>query len=129
MSLLDTAAADLRAILADTVSGFSIPIRLISPTDQEITLNGLANDIGLTVDPETGQMVAGSTASVALPLAVIDEAGNGRPRAIASKTEKPWRVILTLPSGGEQTFKVSRGMPDNFGCIVCFIETYDTNDS
>lgn len=125
MSLIEQAAADLRAIMADTTGGFSIPIRLISPLDQEITLNGLANDIGLTVDPETGVAVAGASASVALPLAVIDEAAIGRPRDVASKNAKPWRVICQLPSGGEQMFKVTRTMPDNFGCVVCFLETYD----
>jgi hypothetical protein len=125
VSLIEQAAADLRAIMGDTVGGFSVPIRLIAPDDQELTLNGLANDIGLALDPETGIAIAGSTSTVALPLAVIDEAGIGRPRAIASKGSKPWRVILQLPSGGEQTFKVTRSQPDNFGCVVCFLETYE----
>jgi hypothetical protein len=125
VSLIAQAAADLRSILGDTAGGFSIPIRLISPSDQEITLNGLANDIGITIDPETGTAVAGSSSSVALPLAVIDEAGISRPRGVADEKSRPWRVIYTLPSGGEQMFKVTRTWPDNLGCLVCILETYD----
>jgi len=124
VSLIAQAAADLRSIMADTVGGFSVPVVLVSPSDETLTLNGLANDIGQTFDPETGQAIAGASASVALPMAVIDEAAIGRPRGIADKRSLPWRVILTLPSGGEQTFKVSSTMPDNFGCLVCMLETY-----
>ncbi|HKY40791.1 MAG TPA: hypothetical protein VJN18_32875 [Polyangiaceae bacterium] len=125
MTLLDIAAADLRSIMGDTVGGFSIPIRLISPSNLEVTINGLANDIGLTVDPDTGQAVAGSSSSVALPIADIDAAAIGRPRGVAAKGEQPWRVKITLPTGGEQTFKITRTFPDALGCLVCILETYD----
>lgn len=129
MTLLDIAAADLRSILGDTVGGFSIPITLITPQNDEIQINGLANDIGLTVDPDTGQAVAGSSSSVALPIVDIDAAEKGRPRGVASGAERPWRVRFTLPTGGAQTFKVTRTFPDALGCLVCILETHDVEES
>lgn len=125
MSLLAQAAADLRSILGDKVGGFSVAVQLISPSDEMLGLSGLANDIGQSFDPDTGQVVAGASSSVALPMADIDEASIGRPIGVPDSNARPWRVKLTLPTGGEQTFKVVRTFPDALGCLVCILETYD----
>lgn len=122
MSLLDVAAADLRAILSDVDSGFAVPIRVISPEDTEVTVNGLATDIGMSFDPETGQAIAGRRASVALPIAELEAAGSEEPRGAPSG--RPWRLAFALPHAEERIFKVASVMPDKLGCLVCFIEDY-----
>jgi hypothetical protein len=129
VSLLDTAAADLVAILSDTVGGFAIPITLVDPAGNEATINGLATDIGLTIDPETGQAVIGRKASIAIPLRALEEAELEQPRGVASKTAKPWTATFTLPTGQAQTFKITSAMPDKLGCLVCFLDVYVAGDS
>ena len=129
MTLLDEAAADLAAILADTVGGFSIPITLTDPDGEETELVGLATDIGLSIDPDTGQAVVGRKASIALSIQALEEAELEQPRGVASKTAKPWLATFTLATGAEQTFKISSVMPDKLGCLVCFLEIYQPADS
>lgn len=129
MTLLDEAAADLAAILADTVGGFSIPITLTDPDGEETELVGLATDIHLTIDPDTGQAVVGRKASIALSLIELEAAGLEQPRGIAGRAVKPWLATFTLATGAEQTFKISSVMPDKLGCLVCFLEIYQPADS
>lgn len=122
--LLEQAAADLQAILTDNVGGFAIPITIVSPQGTKVTINGLAADIGLSMDPETGLSVSGQKASVALPLRSLAAAGIGNPVGVAARGSAPWFVSFTLPTGGEQTFKVASSAPDKLGCLVCFLEYY-----
>jgi hypothetical protein len=126
MGLLETAAADLAAILADDVGGFSVPIVVTDPSNNQATINGLATDIGFTIDPETGIGVAERKASVALPIRALREADLGVPVGVSDESRKPWRVTLTLPTGVAMTFKVKTAMPDKLGCVVCFLEAYKT---
>jgi hypothetical protein len=129
VSLLDEAAADLASILGDTVGGFSIPITLTDPEGEETAVVGLATDIGLTIDPDTGQAVVGRKASIALSIRALEEAGLDQPRGIAGRTAKPWLATFTLATGAEQTFKISSAMPDKLGCLICFLEIYQPADS
>lgn len=121
MSLLDQAAADLRAILEGE---FAVVITVTDPDGNIATLRGLQTDIGQSIDPETGVAVAGRKASVALSIAALTEAGLGEPRNIADRDRKPWIVVFTAPTGALQTFKVSEALPDKQGCIVCMLEAY-----
>lgn len=125
-SLLERAAADLTRILSDAAGGFAVPIRVVDPSSNAATINGLATDIGIKIDPETGVAVSGRKASVAFPLAKLLEAGLDDPRGITDNMKRPWTVTLELPTGGEGTFKISGTVPDRLGCIVCFLEEYET---
>lgn len=125
MSLLDTAAADLADILSDADGGFAIPITIVAPDARTVTVNGIATDIGMTIDPQTGAVVSGRKASVALPIRLLDTAGIGQPCGVSDRNSPPWMVKFTLPTGGEQTFKVSSSEPDKLGCLVCFLETFE----
>lgn len=126
MGLLETAAADLQAILADAGGGFAVPIQIVAPDGRTVTINGQATDIGLSIDPETGMAVSGRKASVALPIRALNAAGIGQPCGVSGRSANPWRVKLTLPTGGEQTFKVSSSAPDKLGCLICFLEAFET---
>jgi hypothetical protein len=129
VSLLDEAAADLASILGDTVGGFAVPITIADPNGVSAVINGLATDIGLTIDPETGQAVIGRKASIAIPLRALEDAGLEQPRGVASKTAKPWTATFTLSTGAAQTFKITGAMPDKLGCLVCFLDVYVSADS
>lgn len=125
MSLADIAGIDLRAILTDSSpSGFASPIIVTDPHGNAATINGLQNDVHLSVDPQTGAMVAGRRASVALSITALAAAGLGEPRAIADPKLKPWRIEFTTPTGKALTMKVAEALPDELGCIVCLLETY-----
>lgn len=125
MNLLDQAAADLVTILSDTVGGFATPITVIDPDGNEATIGGFANDIGQQLDPETGLMMVGRQATVALPTRALRAADLGDPRGVADENARPWRVKLKLPaSDRELMFKVTKTMPDKLGCIVCFLKLY-----
>ncbi len=125
MSLLDIAATDLQSILGDaSAGGFASPIIVTDPHGNSATVNGLQNDVHLSLDPQTGAMVAGRRASVALSIAALAAAGLGEPRAIADGKLKPWRIEFTTPTGKALVMKVAEALPDELGCIVCMLETY-----
>lgn len=126
MGFLETAAADLAGILSDDVGGFAVPIQIVDPNNNTATVNGIANEIGFKIDPETGVAVSGQKATVALSLRAIDAAGLGQPRGIAAGDKRPWSMTFQLPAMRDaQTFKVASTMPDQLGCLVCFLEIYE----
>jgi hypothetical protein len=125
VSLLDDAAADLAGILSDATGGFAVPIQVIPPRGRPALINGIAQDIGSKIDPGTGVMVSGRSASVALPILALRAAELEDPVGVAGGTDdRPWLVKFTLKTGTEQMFKVTSTMPDKLGCIVCFLDEY-----
>ena len=147
MNLRRQAAADLRVILEDAAAGFGWPITVTDPSGTAVELTGFTADIGETIDPETGQLVSGRKASVAIAIESLRNAGLGLPRGIADGSSKPWRVsfdsevypLLTnagtkiLTESGEEIttggiaheFKISEVLPDRTaGVVVCFLEAY-----
>jgi hypothetical protein len=125
MGLLEVAAADLAAILADDVGGFAVSIAITDPQNNQATIKGFATDIGEVIDPETGVAVAGRKASVALPIRALRAAGFATdPCGVNDKSSRPWIFVFTLPTGDAQTFKVVKTMPDKLGCLVCLLSEY-----
>lgn len=124
MTLLDQAALDLRAIIADP-AGFGVPVTVIDPDGKSATITGLQNDVSLSIDPQTGVMVSGRRASVALSIQALADADLGEPRAVSdAANRKPWRISFTTPTGKLITMKVADALPDELGCIVCMLENY-----
>lgn len=125
MSLRELAAADFRAFAEDATLGFGWPITVTGPEGASATLTGFSNDIHQVVDPSTGQMVAGRSASITLPIAALDAAGICEPKGIADTGVRPWVIRFSDSRGIEHVFKVSEAMPDRaIGAIVCTLETY-----
>lgn len=124
MSILAQAAADIRSILGDVSGGFAAPIRFISPDGHEATINGFQSDIGLSMDPDTGVMVAGRKATVAVSQLDLAAAGLEVPEGIPDDDCQPWLIRWTPPIGGEQTMKVVSAMPDKLGCVVLTVVTF-----
>lgn len=126
MGLREQAAADARAIVGDTATGFGWPVTVRNPDGVEAELSGLTNDIHQTIDPDTGMPVSGRVASVVLSLADLGSIEDlGIPVGISDGARKPWIVMWTDLQGVDQTFKVRETRPDrSAGLIVCLLEKY-----
>jgi hypothetical protein len=123
VSLLEQAAADLRAILEDT-DDCAVEVVVTNPDGESATLKGLQTDHNLAIDPQTGLPVSGSNVSVVLSIVSLQEAGIGQPRAIADSKKLPWLVEFTTPIGDRQKLKVAAAEPDKLGCVVCRLEAW-----
>lgn len=125
MGLREDAAADLQAILEDRTTGFGWDITVTNPAGTSLAVVGFSQDIGLSVDPETGIAISARRATVTLRLAAL--AALGVPVGVSDETTKPWLVAFADINGGAHTFKVTEAMPDRaIGTVVCFLEAYKT---
>jgi hypothetical protein len=125
MRLRDLAEADLGRILEDAETGFGYPITLTDPLGKVLRLVGFSNDIAQVIDPDTGQIVSGRSASVALRVSTIIAAGLDLPRGIANSSSKPWVVEFDDLLGTPHKFKVFQSNPDRtIGMITLILESY-----
>ena len=122
MSLLTIARADTAAILADTVCGVGETITLTAPDGSTGTLTGWSNDIGLFVDPDTGQAVSGRIASIAIPISALTAESLAIPENIPDAGSRPWLVETR-----GNTFKVIETHPDQtLQVVTCTLEAYSS---
>lgn len=122
MSLADIASVDLRNIL----NGDGDDVTLQSPDGTTAKFLANTQDISHAIDPQTGMLISGRTATVAL--SQIDLlAMNMAPCAVAdTKSSKPWVVrFRETVSGVEHTFKVQETRPDRtIGALILILEFY-----
>lgn len=123
MGLMDEVAQVLREEL-NSLSGFATSISLTPPQGSPVALKGFWNDIGLTIDPETGVAVRGRRASVAVPIKDLEAANLPIPENVASNRERPWLVTWTPTTGQAQTMKVVDAIPDKLGIVVLLLESH-----
>ena len=120
MSLADIASVDLRNIL--NADGGCITLQSPDGTSAEFRAN--TQDISNAIDLQTGTLISGRTASVALSM--IDLlAMNMAPAVIAdTKASKPWIVrFAETVSGVVHTFKVRETKPDRtIGALILILE-------
>lgn len=125
MGLRAQAAADAKAILEDSVSGFGWPLTLTSPAGAATQLTGFATDVSESVDPETGVVVSGRQASVTISLLSLDAAGLGLPTAVVEKNRRPWLVTFADVLLAAHVWKVVEVMPDRaLGVVRLVLEGY-----
>lgn len=125
MNLRLLAERDLGIILEDSVTGFAWPIVLTAPDGAQYPLNGFSNDIAQSIDPETGELVTGRTASVALRMSSIKALGLELPRAISDTGRAPWVVEFADILGEPWRFKIIDSNPDRtLGLITFVLEIY-----
>jgi hypothetical protein len=118
------AEADLRAILHDA-GGFSWPIRVIDPDGRQAQLQGFANDVAVSLDPETGIPVANRKATVAIAIRDLLEANLEIPKGIADGEKGAWVVEFNDINGRPTTAKISDAMPDRgLGIVTCTLEAF-----
>mgnify|MGYP006987896169 CR=1 FL=1 len=107
------------------MQGFAWPIVVTNPDGRSVCLRGFSTDISDVIDLETGQLVSGRQAEVALPMAAVSKAGLELPQHVASEAGKPWLMKFEDIEGSSHTFKVLRTAPDRtVGLILCYLEAY-----
>jgi hypothetical protein len=120
MGLREQAKLDARAILEDT-SGFAWPVTLTSPLGVVTSFYGFTQDVGVVIDPETGQAVAGRHASVSCARGALPEL----PEAVAEGSRKPWVATFADSQGVPATWKVIEVQPDRvLGVVKLLLEVY-----
>lgn len=120
MGIRDEAPLHAQAFL-ESASDFGWPFTLTSPAGVVSQLRGYTTDVGQTIDPETGQAVAGRRASVACSLLSLA----AMPEAIADSTSKPWVATFADVEGVTSSWKVVEVLPDRAaGVIVLIVEIY-----
>jgi hypothetical protein len=125
MGLRAIAAADAKAILEDSASGFGWPLTLTSPAGEASILTGFATDVAENVDPETGVAVSGRRTSVAISLLSLIVL----PVAVADSSSRPWLVTMADVAGVMGTWKVVEVLPDRaLGVVVLLLEAYASAD-
>jgi len=125
VSLRQLAEADLGAVLEDGATGFGWPITVTSPAEMSALLTGFSDDISQIIDPDTGQIVSGRLASIALRISSLTAAGFELPQGIADAAQKPWLVTFDDINGNSFTFKVMQSNPDRaLGIVTCILELY-----
>lgn len=125
MGLRDLAQSDLGKILADETSGFGWPIKVTASNGVTANFIGFSDDISQIIDPDTGQVMSGRMASVALPMDKFALAGMDLPQGIADAASKPWIVDFDDILGKSHRFKVAASNPDRaLGLVICRLEVY-----
>lgn len=125
MGLREIAMQDLSLILEDKQYGFGWDITVTSPANQIDNFIGFSDDISQVIDPSTGAIVSGRSASVALAISSLFSKGFALPIGITSKTMKPWIVTFNDINGASHTFKVAQSNPDRtIGMVTCILEEY-----
>lgn len=121
MGLRAQAAADAKAILEDSTSGFGWPFVLTSPAGVVSSLVGYSTDVSESIDPETGQAVTGRRASVTVSLLSLPEL----PAVVHESTSRPWLVTVADAELVAATWKVADVRPDRaLGVVVLLLEGY-----
>lgn len=125
MGLREQAEADLGMIIENT-SDWGWPLSLTDPDGKTEPVTGLSNDISLAVDPDTGMLVSGRTATVAVRISTLRKLGFAEnPKNIPDSNRRPWVVGFRDINGVPCLFKVIKSNPDRaIGVITLILETY-----
>lgn len=125
MSLRIQAEMDLGKILEDETTGFGWTIFVTDPDGLSDMFTGFSTDIAHAIDPDTGVLVSGRTASVAIRISLLTAKGFGLPEGISDTSRKPWIVDFNDINGTNYRFKVASSNPDRaLGIVTCTLETY-----
>jgi hypothetical protein len=125
LNLRDLAAADHRLLVEDAVGGFGRELVFVDPLEHQGTVNGLWNDIGQAIDPQTGALVAGTVAFVHVALGALRAVGLGVPYAVNDTDKLPWTVMYKDLTGKEVTCKIVEVRKDrSFDAVLCYLASY-----
>lgn len=111
MSILSESRLDFAIISQDT-DGFAEEVVLTSPTGQSATIACVWTDVGVGLDPESGQTVSAKAASVSISDDALTEAGIGIPVSVQEKNKKPWKITVTNIDGTSTAYKITEPRRD-----------------
>lgn len=114
-SLMAEIARTLQSVL-DNVADFATAAILTAPDGTAFAISGLYQDIGLSIDPDTGLSVQARKATLVVSTLTLMQQGIVLPRGQDSAL--PWLVTLTPPTGSEITLAVQSAIPDKLGSYV-----------
>jgi hypothetical protein len=98
---------------------------LTAPDGSRHPFTGFSDDIAQVIDPETGVIVSGRLASVALRMSSLKLAGLELPRAISDTGSKPWVVEFNDILAEAHKFKIIQSHPDRaLGLLTLILEIY-----
>ena len=124
MGLRTQIEADLAESMEDE-DDFGWPVTIVAPDGVSQSLIGLSTDIAQIIDPDTGMVISGRMASIALRISTLIFAT--LPEGVADQTSKPWLVWFEDVNGNPYTFKVKESNPDRaMGIVVCILELYQS---
>lgn len=126
MGLREQAEADLGMILEDKSFGWGWALTITSPEGKTEPFVGFSQDISLAVDPDTGMLVSGRTATVVVRISTLRAKGFAEnPKGVPESNKRPWVVGLRDINGVPCLFKVIRSLPDRMiGTLPLVLETY-----
>lgn len=125
IGLRQQASNDAEAIMKETY-GFVWPCVITSPGLSSVSFSCRSNDIHITVDAGTGEIVTGRQASIAILISDLVDAGFTEIGSIAESTSKPWAVAFDDINGRSYNFKVAETFPDyTIGIMICILEVYN----
>ena len=126
MNFLEIAQQDKAFTLNDKEFGFGTEITLTDPSLFSAIVVGRTNDISFAIDPDTGVAVSGRTATVAIDLHVLTDAGfSSLPSAQSDKTKKPWIVEWIDLKGNSHSFTILEANPDRtLEIVLCTLQFY-----
>lgn len=124
MSLRAQVVTDFRAIV-ENGEEFGALVTITDPSGVAVELTALVTDHFAALDPETGIPVAGRTASVAIAMGSLVDAGITLPSGVMDPAALPWRVSFTGADGVLQLYRVTEVLPDRaIGAVVCRLEFF-----
>lgn len=117
--------AQAEADLSTTLEGaWGRSVTVIDPDGKTADLQAQTGDIGALIDPDTGIVVSGRRAHVAIRLASLLAAGFvGTPQAIARGDGMPWRFRFEDLADEPYEFAIRHSFPDrSLGVLTCIVE-------
>ena len=113
--LREQAEADLDFIIEDDTHGFATSITFSKSGEDDITVKGIANRIGVIQDQDTGLMFPGKTSFITVRIS-----------SLTTIPDETWNVAFTDISGNSVSGKIKQPMPDNtLGKFTCFVSLGD----
>lgn len=127
MGLLAQAKKDIEQITSN-LDGWAAVLRFTSPTDEEVTINGLHTKHWIQTDPDTGRMINTKNAHISFSEQfMIDEAYVIRD-ASGEVNLSGHKVHVIDSTGFEKDYIIREWFPDEtIGLIVCILGDYGTN--
>lgn len=125
LGLRAIAENDLAFVLEDSAYGFGWPITITDPTGTVLNLTGTSSDIAQIIDPDTGQVVSGRLATIAVRISTLQPTFATLPEGVIDAAVKPWLVAFDDINGKSYTFKVAQSNPDReLGVLFLILEVW-----
>lgn len=126
MSLRGEAHLDLIEILHDEDTGGDL-VTITSPDGSQEDFRALSNDIHLSIDPGTGDVITGRQASITVAISDLISVGFQDIRGIPDSNSRPWVVTAEDANDVLTNFKVIESHPDRgIGSMTLFLELYES---